>query len=271
MGLKRFCFLVLIFLSVNKLWGQETSAVTETQPMVLNGLEIGYQVKSKEVRKVEDKGEFNRYAVKFYVTNKRSEPKIIFFNEDAGESSTVSDELAQFHCLNATGAMFTSKAATILADPCVVTGLVDIKDCGTDKPAQVKKSTQIGYWIKPGQTISTDEILIVPVNEAPKIQAYYMVGAKQNDNSSAGSTAGGGSSTAGPTVNMQDYLKIKNAGNSTYINIQTGGPSSSVIQKGWFSAQWLFVPVPGTSYYNIRNKWHQNFLDVDKNNLATSF
>jgi hypothetical protein len=30
------------------------------------------------------------------------------------------------------------------------------------------------------------------------------------------------------------------------------------------------VPVPGTSYYNIQNKWHQNFLDVDKNNLVLS-
>ena len=146
MRFKPFYLLILIVLCVNKLWGQESSAVTETQPMAPNGsgLEIGYQAISNESRP----GNLKRYRIKFYVTNKRSEPKIIFFKDDGGEMPNVSDEIARFKCLNATGADGTVTMATVLADPCIVTGLVDIKDCNVDKTIQVKKTTQIGYWIK---------------------------------------------------------------------------------------------------------------------------
>jgi hypothetical protein len=257
MRLKPFYLLMLIVLCVNKLWGQESSAVTETQPMATNGLEIGYQAISNESRP----GNFKRYRIKFYVTNKRTEPKIIFFKDDGGEIASVSDEIARFVCLNATGADGTVKTATILGDPCVVTGLVDIKDCNVDKTIQVKKSTQIGYWIKPGQTISSDQILIVPSNEEPKVQAYYMVGAKPADNSSE--SGAGAQNGASSSINLQDFLTVKNKSNNTYLNVQTGPPTSTEIKKGWFSAQWLFVPVTGTSYYNIQSKWHQNFIDVD--------
>lgn len=264
-------FFLLILLINKHCWAQESASVTETQPFVTNGLEIGYQINSTEVKTVGDKGDFNRCVVEFYVLNKRTSPQIIFYQGDGISKLSVSDELAEFQCLNATGAQNSAKAATILAEPCKVIGLVDKTDEGSDKSPPAKRVVQIGYWIKPGQKISTVEILLVPLNEQPKIEAYYMVNAKPVENTSTSAQANNQSNNSTPSVNLSGFLKIKNAANNTYINIQTGPPLSTSIDKpSWFSAQWKFIPVQGTSYYNIQNKWKGTFLDTDNGKLVVS-
>lgn len=271
MDKKLYSLIVLFTIIIGKLSAQESSLVTEKQPLETSGLEIGYQINSTEVKTIGDKGDFNRCVVEFYVLNKRTSPQIIFYKTDGISKISASDELAEFQCLNATGMQNSVKAATILAEPCKVFGLVDKTDDGADKSPPAKRIVQIGYWIKPGQKISTIEIVIVPLNEQPKIEAYNMLNAKPADNSSSGNQANASQSTNGPSVNLGGFLKIKNASNNTYLNIQTGTPLSTTLDKpSWFSAQWTLVPVTGTRYYNLQNKWKGNFLDTENGKITLS-
>lgn len=271
MDKKSLSLLVLFTLITGKLLAQESSLVTETQPLTTNGLEIGYQINSTEVKTIGDKGDFNRCVVEFYVLNKRTTPQIILYKTDGISKISASDELAEFQCLNATGAQNSVKAATILAEPCKVFGLVDKTDDGGEKSPPAKRIVQIGYWIKPGQKISTIEIVIVPLNEQPKIEAYNMLNAKPSENPTSATQVTADQSATGGSINLSGFLKIKNVSNNTYFNIQTGPPMSTALDKpSWFSAQWTLVTVPGTRYYNLQNKWKGTFLDIDNGKLILS-
>jgi hypothetical protein len=171
---KKQLLIIPLLLITARLCAQQSHHVTDKEPAVINGLHVGYNIKSHEVKTVGDKGDFSRYAVRFYATNTTSEPKIILYKEGLGHYTYGADHLVQFNCLNATGARLTSKSATILAPPCDVTAMVDDKECGTNKVVRNKRKVQIGYWIKPGQTLSTDVILIVPLNEQPNVEAVYL-------------------------------------------------------------------------------------------------
>ena len=254
---KQFLTLFFITIVTKSAWAQQAYPITDAQPLLINGLQIGYQIKSQEVKKVGDKGDFSRYAVTFYVTNTMSEPKVILFREGWQNGGNASPQVARFNVLNATGARLTSNAAFLNADPCSVIALVDDRECGTNRNIQNKRLVQIGYWIRPGQTISSNEIVIVPLNEAPKVEAYYTANAEY-------APAQPVSVQPPPLVNMQAQLRLKNMFNNTYINNQNSDlPASTGIQSGWLSARWELVPVPGSNFVNIKNRWKGNFLDID--------
>ena len=65
---------------------------------------------------------------------------------------------------NATGARLTSKRLTLQAPACNVMAVVEDKDCNSNKTVQNKRLANIGYWIRPGETIHADVIVIVPLN-----------------------------------------------------------------------------------------------------------
>ena len=251
-------------------FAQQTFPVTDSQPAVADGLEMGYTIKSTEVKAVGDKGNFSRYSVSFYVRNTTNQGKIMLYKQGWNVLGNVSDQLAQFNCLNATGARLTTKEAIINADACNVLALVDDQYCGTNKTKQNKRFVQIGYWIKPGQTISTGAILITPLNELPNVQVTYL--ASQITPLSSASIGGpqmvpvAGDQNMpppAPPADEQNFIKLKNNFNNTYLNNQAGPPQTTSIDAGWWSAQWQVEAVPGGQYMTIKNRWKSTFLYVD--------
>jgi hypothetical protein len=256
---------------ISKTRAQTAAQVTDRQPVNFNGLTMGYKIKSEEVKAVGDKGDFSRFSINFYVTNSTNEEKIILYKQGWNVLNNVSDQLVQFNVLNATGARFTSKAAIINAAPCSVLAEIEEKDCTTNKTTKNKRFVQIGYSIKAGQTFSTNAIVIVPLNQKPDVEVAYLA-------TQLGQPLGAASSglpVAGPGAppNMQppppvqyntaDFLKFRNTANNTYINVETGVPSSSNIDAGWWSAQWQLIPMPGSNNYYIKNRWKESYLGTD--------
>jgi hypothetical protein len=268
----RLRLLTLFILIVNNLWAQQTYPVTDTLPLLINGLNIGYHIKSTEVKAVKDKGNFSRYAIRFYVTNTANTAIIIPYREGWNQPGNEFDLLAKFDILNATGARFTSKTALIHAMPYKTFTLADEKDPHSNKIIQVKRSVQVGYFIQAGQSIFVDEIVITPLNQLPNVQAVYFANALPPGPPViyAGNPGMVQNIPSPPVINMQGFLRFKNVFNNTYINVQTGMPVSSTINNGWWSAQWQLIPIAGTNYFNIKNRWRGNFMDTDRGSIITS-
>ncbi len=240
---------------------QETLAVTDAMPVTVNGLQMGYTIKSAEEKDVKDKGSLSRYYIHFYITNTTTEAKIILYKQGFTLLNDISADLVRFDCSNATGARLTNKTATLQATTCNVLADVEDKDAASNKTVHNKRFVQIGYWIKPGQTISTNSIMIVPLNELPKITATLLM-----NGAGTMASAQNGQSNAN---DAQAFSKIKNVWKSTYLHIQNGPPACSEIDNGWWSAQWQLVAISGTNYYGIKNKWKNNYLCLDPSGAVT--
>ncbi|SHL98705.1 RICIN domain-containing protein [Mucilaginibacter sp. OK098] len=249
-----------------------TFPITDKQPALVDGLELGYVIKSTEVKTVSNKGDFSRYSVSFYVRNTTNQGKIMLYKQGWNVLNNVSDQLAQFNCLNATGARLTSKEAIINAEACNVLAMVN--DCDPKKVDRKKQFVQIGYWIKPGQTISTTAILITPLNTLPDVQATYL--ASQLTPLSSASIGGpqlisvaGDQNSPQPPADGQGFVKLKNNFNNMYLNNQQGPPEATNIDVGWWSAQWQVIAIPNSRYVNLKNRWKENYLLVDQRGYVT--
>lgn len=269
----------ILLLCTNKIFAQQSYVVTESAPVTVNGLTMGFNIKSEEEKEVRNKGNFSRYAVKFYITNTTQESKILLYKEGFNPLGSISDQLAQFNCLNATGARLTSKSAILQAAPCNVMALVDDKDAN-GKAVKNKRFVQIGYWIKAGQTFNTSAIMIVPLNEKPNMEVVYMANSLQ-PTAAAGDNIGYNGNN-GSTVNQQNispatqqgifgngFVKLRNTVTNNYINLEKNMLGCTVINSEWWSAQWQMMPVTqnGITYYTIQNRWKGSFLAIDNNGL----
>ena len=251
---------------------QQSYNVSEGNPARVEGLEMGIHINNEKDKEVKDKGTFSRYSIRFYVTNTAQEAKIILYKQGLNVMGNVNDMLAQFNIINATGARLTNKSATLRANPCTVLANVDDKDCSNNKIIQNKRMVQIGYWIRPGETIATNAVVIVPLNEQPNVQVLYMVNSMQ---SGASGSFGANNyqpnnfpqnnNTQSGTVSSSNY-KIKNIRSNGFLNNQDGPLVCSPIQIGWLGAQWEISPVNGTKFYLIKNKWTNSYLSVDVSN-----
>jgi hypothetical protein len=262
---KLLLLFVIIFFSVCNANAQATFPVTDSTPVVVSGLMMGYHIKSTEEKQVGDKGNFSRYNVLFYITNTTPEAKIILYKQGWNALNNISDYLVRFDCANATGARLTSKSVTLEAAPCNVLAQVDDKDA-SGKTIQNKRFVQIGYWIKPGETISASTIMIVPLNEFPQMTATFLM-------NSAGSMASGM-----PGINMntaqnipapQGFFKLRNLWKNTFINNQQGQIGCTTIDNEWWSAQWQLIPVPASNFFLIQNRWKNNFISLDPSGFVT--
>ena len=270
---KQIIITVLFALLIGKVCAQSAYQVTDAQPVILNGLTMGYIIKSEEVKTVSDKGDFSRFSVSFYVTNTSPEEKIILYKHGWNILGNVSDRLAQFNILNATGARFTSKEALINAAPCNVLADIDEKDCATNKITKTKRFVQIGYSIKAGQTFRADAIVIVPLHEKPNVEVRYLGNQLQPTGSAyPGSPQGFNPNQPPPPrqVNFEDFIKIRNATTNTFINMETGVLRASAIDAGWWSAQWTLTRLPGSHIYVIKSRWKDNqYLSTDTGSPGT--
>jgi hypothetical protein len=235
-------------------------AVTDQQPVMIEGLSCGYRIKSLETKQVSDKGNFSRYSISFFVKNATNQPRILPFRPGVNGVNQVSDMLVQFICTNATGYRLTSKYAVLKAQP--------------------YNYYQNGGWIRmgtaimPGQTISVDEVMIVPLNEPLNMLVYY-IGYYQQLVPLNAATLNTAPAPAGayvppappqplPVFNPQNFYQIKNMYFGTFLNTQTGVVNSSNIQNGWWSAQWQILPIPNSTYFEIKNRWKSSFVDTER-------
>lgn len=267
---KLLLFIVFDFVAI-RIWAQPAFPVTDKQPVVISGLEIGYTIKSQEVKAVGDKGDFSRYAIKFYVTNTTNQSLIIPYKDGWNHPGNVSSLLVRFDILNATGARLTSNTAMLNATPYSAMTLVDDKDPHTHKMIKVRRMVQVGYAIQAGQTISADEIVIVPLNQLPDVKAICFVNTPQQGPPPSGvPNRAAVQNNPSPVIYTQGFLKFKNVFNNTYINIQTGTPVCSSINNDWWSAQWQLAQVTGTNYFTIKNRWKGNFIDAERGYITIS-
>ena len=251
--MKAIIFLFSLVFSASILSAQQTAvAVTDSLPAMQDGLKAGYTIAETSEKEVGSKGIFSRYKIKFFVTNTASEakmlvqkPGLVLFN-----SSSISPNVVEFKCSNATGARFTNKTATLQMPSCKIEATVEDKECGSEKVVRNRRLVDIGYWIKPGETISVSSIMITPLGEKPNMTVAFfpystggVVGTFIN---------GGGNQTIN---NNEEFVKIKNFAANQYLNNQNGPLKCSEIDMGWWSAQWVIVPVSGTSNFQIRNRW----------------
>ncbi len=249
-------------LGLGKIFAQPGIQVTDQSPQIIEGLKCGYTIKSLETKEVGDKGNFSRYSVNFYVTNVTDMPRIMYYRRGYNGINGVSDLLVQFNCLNATGARLTSKSVVVHALP-----YQQYRDHDREHHMD-----QVGYSIMPGQTINTEAIIIVPLNQQLNIVAYYLGYSQQQVPWSADGNAVVNTQSdvppPPPVLNTQGFTQIRNLYSNTFINIQTGVVGATPIQNGWWSAQWQIIPVPGTNFYKIQNHWKSNFMCTENGYLT---
>jgi hypothetical protein len=241
----------------------KTFEITDSVPVTYNGLKAGYEIKDETEKSVGKKGDFSRYKIKFYLTNTSTEAKIMYRNLDfRGHSGPIANNIALFKCLNATGARLTNKMAMMELQPCKMEANVEDKECGTDKVVINKRIVDIGYWIKPGETVSKTYPMIVPLNEKPKVTVtYYAEVANQTGTFMYANNEQQQSDRA--------FVRIKNFANGNYLHNQNGPLACSSIDNEWWSAQWEIIPVAGTANFQIRNRWKNNFISSNNNQLLS--
>jgi hypothetical protein len=247
---------------------QQVYDVTDTQPAEVNGITMGYHINSEEVKKVSDKGDFSRFSVKFFVTNTSPESKIILYRTGFILLNEIAPYIVQFDVLNATGARFTSKQATLQANPCTVLAHVDDKDPkDPNKPVKAKRFVDIGYWIKAGETISATAIVIVPLNEKPKITATYLMNAGSPVGTVLNSQNTGVLPPPPPVsygFNRGSFYAIRNSWKGTYVDNRAGFLSTNNTDQTHVSLQWEIIPVNGANYYIIKAKGMYTCLSSGK-------
>jgi hypothetical protein len=268
------CFLAYIVTA------QQSYPITDSMTQTVEGLAAGYNIVNAKEKEVGNKGDFSRYSVNFYVTNTSNEAKIILNKQGFNllGSGDASSGLVQFRCVNATGARLTSKELNLQAKPCTLQALVDDKDCSTGKVTQSRRPAQVGYWIRPGETISANTVVIVPLNERPNVTVTFfpnitgMTGTVINNNYNyniGNNNYNNNNNNNNGQNTPPGFVRIKNFASNNYLHNQNGPVACTAIDNGWWSAQWEIVPVNGTNYYQIKNRWKNNFISTENNNMIS--
>lgn len=257
MKTRYFLILLACLVCAGSAWSQQGFPVTDQQPVNIQGLLCGYKIKSLETKAVSDKGDFSRYSISFFVKNVSPQPWILPFRTNGNGIAVPSDNLVQFICGNATGYRLTSKYAVVKAP--------------RYNYYQNRTWSRDGFAVMPGQTITVDEVMIVPLNEPLNMVAFYIGYSQQLVPLAAAVAPPPPPPVAGPAVDQpppvfdgQRFYQVRSANNNAFINVQTGVISCTPIQNGWFSAQWQIIPVPGSNFVKLKNKWRANFIDTER-------
>ena len=236
----------------------KTFDVTDSLPVTFSELKATYEILNESEKTVGKKGDFSRYKMKFNLTNTGSEAKIMYRNLGFfGHAGAITNNIATFKILNATGARFTNKFTNMDLQPCKLEALVDQRDCATNTIVQTKTLVDIGYWIRPGETITHTFPVIVPLGEKPKVTiTYYPEVANQTGNII-------NVNNGRQVTNNYNYSKIKSWGSNNYLHTQSGSLTCSGIDATWQSADWQLIPVNGSGYFNIKNRTKNGYLASD--------
>ncbi len=254
--------LIGLFISTHS-FSQQTFTVSDSMPVMLNGLKAGYTITDESQKDVGKKGEMSRYKIYFYLTNTTSEAKIMYKKPGfMGHIGPLSGVIALFKCSNATGARLTNKMASMELQPCKIEATVEEKDCNSEKIIQTTKMVDLGFWIKPGETVSRTYPMYFSSNQKPNVTiVFYSEVANQ--------TGTFLNAEQNQPASSQGFVRIKNMAGNTYLHDQNGPATCGAIDLEWWSAQWEIIPVTGSNYFNIRNRWKNNYLSSDNNSMMT--
>jgi hypothetical protein len=278
--MKPILSMAALLLQLNLL-AQQPLTLTDSTPVTVNGLQAGYSITGEKEKEVGNKGDFSRFQVEFYVTNTSSEAKIMLHRQGFSIGGNgVSPNIVQFRCSNATGARLTSKEWALQAKPCTIEALVDDAEPSTNKIVQNRRMANIGYWIRPGETISIKNVVIVPLNEKPGMTVTFfpgpinnMVGSVINSNDNYNNNQYTDNNNRYPVNNnqfsVQGFVRIKNFESNNYLHNQNGPVACTGIDRGWWSAQWEILPVNGTNYFVIRNRWKNNYISTENGSMIS--
>ncbi|MBP6430305.1 MAG: hypothetical protein KA319_00885 [Ferruginibacter sp.] len=163
MSIKKCISVMLLFSGFfTNLTKAQSIELEEKKVIVENGFEYGYLINNEQTKSVKG-DEYSRYEITLFIKNKTGCTKLIADKEKFSISEVDPNKLAFFDCLNATGKRFTTKKASVDAKDFYVRTKIKIGD------KEETKSVKVGYIFKNGETLRNNIIVIVPLNERPKI------------------------------------------------------------------------------------------------------
>lgn len=259
-------FCLLLHTLIHAQQHQQLFAVTDSVPVALNGLQAGYTIKEVDLESKKD-GQ-SRYKIYFWLTNTSPEAKIMYKNPGFhGHFGPISNIIALFNCRNATGARFTNKMASMELQPCQIEAEVTDKDCSNGKEVKSTRTVNLGYWLRPNETVSKTYLVYVPSGQKPDVAVTFY---SEPANATATFVTSTYTNSSSQQQTAEAFVRLKNVGNGMYLHNQNGPLACTTIDLGWWSAQWEIVPVPNSNYYNIRNRWKNSFISTDSNTLLSN-
>lgn len=148
---------LFIFCSVQA----QPADLEEKKPVTIDGIEYGYIIKNEQTKAAKGE-EYGRFEITLYTTNKSGCTRL-FADRSATYSSDAANLLATFNCVNANGKRLTAKSGMVKARDFNVS--VKMKEADKDVTRWVKA----GYMFRNGETLKTNIIVLVPLNERPVI------------------------------------------------------------------------------------------------------
>lgn len=133
----------------------------EKKPVTIDGIEYGYIIKNEQTKAAKGE-EYGRFEITLYATNKSGCTRL-FADRSSTYSSDAANLLATFNCVNANGKRLTAKSGMVKARDFNVN--VKMKEGDKD----VNRWVKAGYMFRNGETLKTNIIILVPLNERPVI------------------------------------------------------------------------------------------------------
>lgn len=159
--LRKISVLLAFMLMVFGTTSAQIADLAEKKPALINGVEYGYIIKNEQTKA--NKGEeYGRYEITLYATNKSGCTKL-FAERTAIYGTDAPNLLATYHCSNANGKRLTAKSGDVKARDFNVN--VKVKE--GDK--EVNRLARAGFMFRNGETLRTNIIVLVPLNERPVI------------------------------------------------------------------------------------------------------
>ena len=147
---------------------QSSVDVPPAEPVVMNGIEYGYTIRNESKKEVGSKGQFSRFEVTLYVTNRSGCSRILMPRQTL-TGLQYQDLLANFDCLNATGMRLASKSGSLRANEFYVPYTTSTK--GPDgKTVNTTAQVRVGNIVRNGESITSSVIFIVPDGEQPQVK-----------------------------------------------------------------------------------------------------
>ena len=144
-------------------------SLEEGKPTQQNGIDLTYKILNFRKQEVGKKGMFDRYEVMVSASNNQGCDMMIWLTGNERNTNSSNYPLAEFRCLNATGARLTSKSQSLTLDARYVPYTTTTK--GSDgKNIQNTIQVLAGYSLRAGSTKENRMIVIVPEGEKPQFE-----------------------------------------------------------------------------------------------------
>ena len=153
-------FLLLTMLMVFGSLHAQTDLV-EKKPVTIDGIEYGYIIKNEQTKNTKGE-EYGRFEITLYATNNSGCTRLYAESPNLFLSDAA-NLLATYNCINANGKRLTAKSGTVKARDFNVN--VKVKE--GDK--EVTRLAKAGYMFRNGETLKTNIIVLLPLNERPVI------------------------------------------------------------------------------------------------------